>query len=678
MKSNEMRYFLYARRSIEKKDDEEKVASVDSQISEMLKLAKIEGLKIVGTFQETKSAKEPGREQFNEMVKQLYQGKANGILVWKIDRLARNSIDEGTIKYLLQTGIVKHIRAHDKDWRPDDNALLASVEFGVATQYSRDLSKHVKRGLRALVEKGYRPNMAPIGYKNTNYHIKGSEGILVDEERFPIIRKLFDLMLTGAYTPVDLLRIANDQLGLRMRYGHRTDKRATRSNIYHVLTNTFYYGEFEYPVGSGEWYQGNHQPIITREEFDRVQQLLGREGRPRPKTHRFPYTGLIRCQVCGASITAAHKIKRQLNGNVHEYTYYYCTGRVDPSCTQRKSALKVEDLETQILDFLKKVEVPKLFHSWAIDTLKAMHESERHDRTKLLSKKQARYAEIMLKLDTLLDLLIDETITKETYDTKKAELERERSNLKVFLDNIDERVGAWLRKVEGAIDFAADARKEFETGDMEKKRLILSTIGCNHLLKDKRLIFQAEKPLLIVQEAVSEAKTISHRLEPPKNKALQRRILESYSQNPTLCPGEDLNLHVLRHMHLKHTCLPITPPGQVKILYHYFCFFFSDGCRFFGCLSFYLCDYFCFSRGNSLVALQMQHARIPELATNRLRSYFTDEVELRATDFRTLHDLYRVDRGGIKRECLFNANAGHDRTDGKHRPTLGAMLRREH
>lgn len=544
MQSNEIKYFLYVRRSMEKKDGEEKVASIDSQLTEMKRLAETEGLKVVQIFHETKSAKKPFvREQFNEMVKQIQQGKANGILVWKIDRLARNPVDEGTIKYMLQEGVVKHIRAHDRSWHSDDHSLLASVEFGTATQYSRDLSKHVKRGLKSLAESGYRPNMAPIGYKNSKYRMKGKEEILVDEERFPIVRKLFDLMLTGAYTRMDLLKIANEQLGLRMRYnskhGIRAEKLVTRSNIYHVLTNPFYYGEFRY---SGEWYQGNHKPMITKEEYDKIQRLLGRDGRPRPKTHHFPYTGLIKCEECGASITASMKVKRQKNGNVHFYTYYYCTRRKDPNCTQR-IAITEKNLEEQIMDFLKKIEVPKLFHEWAIDTLKEMHEVETKDRNKLLYQKQTRYTDITEKLDTLVNLLMDGAITREVYDEKKASLERERGNLKVFLNDIDARIGAWMKKVEEAFDFALDARKEFEAGDMEKKRLILSTIGWNHLLKDRKLILRAEKPLLVIQEAASEAKSISDQLEPPKNKALQRRIQEKYSRNPVLCPGQDLHLH---------------------------------------------------------------------------------------------------------------------------------------
>src|SRR3989344_3282559 len=330
MKTNEnIRYVVYARRSIEKSDKEDNVVSIDSQIKELKELALKENLKIVGIFQETKSAKEPyKREQFQKMIEIIQKGKADGILCWKMDRLARNAVDEGTVKYLLQKEIIKNIKSTDRDWYSDDNSLLASVEFGVAPQYSRDLSKHIKRGLRARLESGFRPSIAPIGYKNSKYHEKGKEEILKDDERFPLMRKVFDLMLIGTYSVLELTRIANERLGLKRRFGDQK-KKISKSNMYRILTNPFYYGTFEFPEGSGNWYQGKHKPIITKEEYDRIQVLLGNASRPRPKKHIFAFTGLMKCAYCGAYITAEEKFKYQKNGNVHRYVYYHCTKRID-------------------------------------------------------------------------------------------------------------------------------------------------------------------------------------------------------------------------------------------------------------------------------------------------------------------------------------------------------------
>ena len=105
---NKIKFFLYARKSSESEDRQ--VASIESQIAELEKLAKREGLEIIKLFFESKSAKAPGRAVFNEMIERIYKGEAQGILCWKLDRLARNPVDGGNINWMLQQGGIQHIR----------------------------------------------------------------------------------------------------------------------------------------------------------------------------------------------------------------------------------------------------------------------------------------------------------------------------------------------------------------------------------------------------------------------------------------------------------------------------------------------------------------------------------------------------------------------------------------
>ncbi len=528
LQEKEIRYVIYARRSVEKTGKEDKVASIESQIKEVKEMAEKESLRVIGTFQEAKSAKEPyRREQFQKMIDTIQKGKADGILCWKIDRLARNAVDEGTVKYLLQKGIIKHIKATDRDWRSDDNALLAAVEFGVATQYSRDLSKHIKRGLRARLESGVRPSIAPVGYKNSKYHEKGKEEILVDEERFPIVRKLFDLALTTAYSPLKLTKIANEQLGLTTRTGKKSG--ISKSNIYRILTDPFYYGVFEYPVGSGNWYKGIHKPIITKAEYDKIQYFLSRGHAPRPKTHFFAYTGLMKCGECGAAITAQEKIKIQQNGNVHRYVYYGCTKRIDANCKQKN--IREEVLEKEINEFLQRLEMPKVFHDWAIETLKEIHEQEKNSRDSLILRKQHEYNSITFQLDKLLELRMADEISPEDYKRKKSELEKQEVELSSFLGDLNARINNWIVEIEKCMDFAAKARTEFEKGDAERRKEILTVLGWNHILKDGKLNILPTKQLSTLEKAVMFAKTVSGRLEPPNSEAEQGRIKQKYQEN---------------------------------------------------------------------------------------------------------------------------------------------------
>jgi len=520
------RYFIYCRKSSETEDRQ--VLSIESQQSELKKLAERLNLEVVDILSESRSAKAPGRPVFDEMIKRIEKKEADGIICWKLDRLARNPIDGGKIIWLLQQGVIKHIQTYERSYHPQDNVLLMSVEFGMANQFILDLSQNTKRGLRAKAERGWYPGPAPFGYLNSPYKRKGDKEIVKDPERFDLVRKMFDLMLTGNYSPPKILEIANKKWGLRMRNG----KPMYRSTIYRIFTNPFYCGTFEYPRGSGNWYKGKHERMITEDEYDKVQVLLGRKGRPKPKTHIFAFTGMIRCGECGAMITCEEKIKRQKNGNVHRYIYYHCTKRKDPKCSQK--CVEEKELEKQILDILERIEIPPEFHQWAVKQLKKESKIEVEDRNKILENQKRAYKNCVKKIDRLIEMRMNNEISQEEFLRKKKELLEEKVRLKELLNDTDDRINKWVKKAEAVLNFARNAKKEFEKGSLEKKRQILSALGSNLLLKDKKLIISIEKPLILMEKVAQEVRTIHRRFEPLKKPVNTREIEEIYSQNPIL------------------------------------------------------------------------------------------------------------------------------------------------
>jgi DNA invertase Pin-like site-specific DNA recombinase len=532
--NQKIKYFIYARRSVERKDKEERVASIESQLFEVKELARQQKLRVVETFTETKSAAEPGRIQFDEMIRQIEAGKADGILCWKMDRLARNPRDEGTLKYLLQKGIIQNIKATDRDWYPDDNAVIAGVEWGVATQYSRDLSKHVTRGLKDRARSGFRPSMAPLGYMNSKLREKGMETIFPDPERFPKVRKLFDLMLTGQYSVPELLKVAEKDLLLFTREsGTRKSKPMGKTNLYAIFTNPFYYGEFQYPRNGGEWYVGSHKPMIDKGEYDKIQFLLGRKGIPRPKAHVFSFTGLMRCAGCGARVTAEQKFKHQKNGNVHEYVYYRCSGSKNPNCVEKSVEIRV--LEKQIDDFLSRLQIPPEFHEWAVEELKLLHEREKGDRNALIFNHRKQYEDCVAKLDKFAELLLADRISHEMYKIKETELLKKKQALNGLLNGDDKRIDDWLVRLESTLTFAQRAREEFQNGDIAKRRQILTALGTEHILKDKQIFIQTEEPLIVLQKMSTEEKKIRQTLEPQKDVANKEHIKKFYSKSSTMC-----------------------------------------------------------------------------------------------------------------------------------------------
>src|ERR1035437_7376713 len=289
-----MKYILYCRKSTDTEDKQ--VTSLESQQKELTDLAKKDDIEIIQVLTEKKSAKAPGRPVFNEMIKTIQAGKADAILCWKIDRLTRNPVDGGQIQWLLQNGNIKCIRTFEKSYFPDDNVLLMGIEQAMASQYIRDLSTNVKRGNRAKLEKGGWPNNAPFGYLND----KATKSIKLDKKRAPYVLHAFELYSTGGYS----VKQVADQLyaeGLRTDSGNKVVKNQIHKN----LSNNFYLGLME---RDGKLYQGNHKPLISKNLFDKVQDILTGKAHPKPKKHFYPARGFLLCGTCDCMITAeTHK-----------------------------------------------------------------------------------------------------------------------------------------------------------------------------------------------------------------------------------------------------------------------------------------------------------------------------------------------------------------------------------
>jgi len=287
--NNQNENYFYIRQSTNEIDRQ--IQSVETQLMACKQAAQRDNVVVpeCHIIIEKKSAKAPGRPEFNRLMGIVETNEYTTIYSWTFDRLSRNPKDSGDLLWYLQQNKLTIVLPYTR-YDQITNAIVTSVESGQSTQYSRDNSYKVKDGMRTKARKGWRPHKPPIGYLPDKINDQGDKKIFVDPERFPLIRKLWDLLLTGHYTVPRLVDMAKDELGLRT---YPTPKRPSRplveSTLYGIFTNRFYYGEFVY---DGEVYQGNHEQMITQEEFDLAQQVLGRAGRPRPKEKRLPFNGI--------------------------------------------------------------------------------------------------------------------------------------------------------------------------------------------------------------------------------------------------------------------------------------------------------------------------------------------------------------------------------------------------
>lgn len=346
-------YCLYARKSTE--DDEKQALSIESQVKEMLAIAERDELNVVDIKRESHSAKDSGeRPVFNELIQGLKDDEYQGIITWATDRLSRNAGDLGIIVDLIDKNYLVEIRTYGQVFTNSPNDKFLLMILGSQAKLENDnKAVNVKRGMRAKCEMGVRPCQTPLGYLNDPFHAKGLKEITLDPERAPIIKKMFEKSASGI-SGRKILDWA-DSIGFKTRTG----KRLSPNGLFGLLGNTYYYGEFEWPSGSGTWYKVNHESIITKKLFDKVQNRFNAMSKGQYGSKEFDFTGTMKCGECGSSIIATKKTKILSDGTKKSYTYYMCSRYSHRHC--KEYPIREEDLVPQLIELMDRVDLDK-FH----------------------------------------------------------------------------------------------------------------------------------------------------------------------------------------------------------------------------------------------------------------------------------------------------------------------------
>lgn len=314
-----------------------------------------EGLNITEVRQEAHSAKLSGtRPVFMKLVSDLDKGVFNAILTWAPDRLSRNAGDLGALVDLMDRKKLLHIKTYSQTFSDNPNEkFLLMILCSQAKLENDHRGENVKRGIRARCEKGWRPCMAPLGYINRT--INGITDITPDPVKAPIIKEMFALIAYCGFSGRSVKRYLDKEKGLLSRRG----KRLTLSRVYSILKTPFYCGEFEYPQGSGNWYKGGHEALISRELFNKTQEKLVTFDKPKYRKNDFPFTRRVICASCGSHLTGEEKTKHLKNGSSNKYTYYHCLRGKDKELDCREPYIREEDLISQLVEVIEQVEINK-------------------------------------------------------------------------------------------------------------------------------------------------------------------------------------------------------------------------------------------------------------------------------------------------------------------------------
>ena len=546
---NKSKYFIYARKSTDVEDKQ--VLSIEAQITELKKYAKDNGLYVVDTIIEKKSAKVPGRPKFGTMLARIEASEANGIISWHPDRLARNSIDGGQIVYLLDQTHLQSLK-FPTFWfeNTSQGKFMLSIAFGQSKYYIDNLAENTKRGLRQKVRRGEFPGLAPVGYINdVRIHT-----IVKDKRRAPLVKQAFELYAEGDKRLVDIAEYLAGK-GLKTNGGNPLKK----DQIKKLLTNPIYYGHFRY---IGEVHEGKHTPIISKKLFDRAQATLERRGHKRKGANEpQALCGLLSCGECGMAITAEKKVKHQKNGNVHEYVYYRCS-RKHKTIICREPTITEPDLVEQLSGILQSYALPK---SWKTELETLLTEDEQkaeQDAGVFIANAQIKVTGLQAKLQRLLDSYLDQDIDQDTYRTKQAELMGEKKTIEEQIGTLTVTGRAWVEPMREWLKQASDLSKIAKTDDLgEVKRAFLQMDGLNLFLKDKKARLQP------CAKSHSPQENIWLALRESKEKAAHA------GDNSEICPllaeREGFEPSVPFRVHLFSRQASSTTPAPLHIGFHY-------------------------------------------------------------------------------------------------------------
>ncbi|MFZ2970384.1 MAG: recombinase family protein [Minisyncoccia bacterium] len=463
------KFFLYARKSTDVEDKQ--VLSIEAQIAELRVFAKQNNLAIVEELVEKQSAKIPGRPIFDEMLKRIEKGEADGILAWHPDRLARNSVDGGQIIYLVDCGHIVALKFPQFWFEPTPQGkFMLNIAFGQSKYYIDSLSENVRRGLRQKVRRGEYPGPAPIGYIND----PRTKTVVVDRKKAKIIKQAFELYAQNNSCLEDISNFLA-QNGILRRSGKIWHKDRAK----YLLSNPFDYGHFRY---AKEVYEGKHEPIIAKKLFDKVQEVLKQRGRPRHKSTTEPqvFCGLLHCGTCGMMITGEYRVKKQKNGNVHDYIYYHCTKK-NKAVKCPEPCIRQEELDKQISSLLQKVSLRSDWAEKLLEMLKIDKMKSAQFVSAFVQEAGEKIKIINIKLQRLLDGYLEQDIDREIYRIEKSKLLSEKKSLEEQNIKLEQKQNDWLEPMESWINYAQNIEKIARDSKLLEKKVAAKEIFGSNL-----------------------------------------------------------------------------------------------------------------------------------------------------------------------------------------------------
>lgn len=425
------------------------------------------------------SAAKSGRPVFDKMIEMLESGEYKGIVAWHPDRLSRNMPDASRIIWDIQTGVIDDLKFCNFTFeKTPEGIMLLQMIMSQAQYYSAKLSKDVKRGNAKKRALGQLTGLVPIGYKSISPTNNGRSTYAVpDPERFDIIQKAFRMYMSGEYSVPMVVKWLNSQGFLTPLHPETGGKPLATTTFYKMLKNPRYAGFIPDPNhldGPAYCTKAAFQPMITEDEYNKIQKLLGRKEGRMPHDKVFEFKGVLKCGVCGHSVAAERK---------KGHDYYYCTHK-SKKIKSTQGSIRGEGLELKLDALLQQYTISDELYQWGLKALQELADKEQIERDAAQDTQNTTIQVLQRRLDNLLNLVSDGIITSSEYTGKKAEISKQLEEIQSQQAKTNQDVNNWYNIVERTLTYLCDANTRFKNGELPTKRLILESIGSNAKLTD--------------------------------------------------------------------------------------------------------------------------------------------------------------------------------------------------
>jgi site-specific DNA recombinase len=474
---------IYAR--VSSKDQENEGFSIPAQIKALQEYASKNTLMIYQEFTDVETAKKAGRTQFNKMLKYLEENKhIQHILVEKTDRLLRNISDYALLDRLttysdIKIHLIKENTILSRDSRSNEKFIFG-IKALMAKNYIDNLSEEVRKGMVEKATQGIYPSTAPYGYVNLREN--GKSIIKVDPQAAPFVQKMFELYSTGAYS---LLSLRKKMLADGMIY--RNGKNFYTSKVETILKNEFYTGIFIWK--SKRYENASHEPIISKELFQRVQNVLINPHKSKSRKELFPYTNLITCGLCGCKFTA--EIKKS------KYIYYHCTGSKG-KCKQ--DYLRQEAIDEQFELLMSKIYISDEVQEIILQGLRESFKDKIEYHNNLVSNLEKQIRLLQNRIDQIYLDKLDRKISEEFWQTNSHAWSTEKEQLLARLLAIQKADSHYLENTRFILELAKNAAGMFKQGNVAKKRMVIDLLTSNCSYKDGNIDLELKPVFGMIME----------------------------------------------------------------------------------------------------------------------------------------------------------------------------------